>query len=56
MVAAGSGFDSRGGQIGHKVANGSPSLRCFFEAVRRRRLAEEVGFPNVTRFEVIVRV
>ena len=27
--AGDSGCDSRAGQIRHKVANGSPSLRCF---------------------------
>ena len=27
------GFDSRVGQIGHSVANGSPPLRRFFGAV-----------------------
>ena len=25
------GFDSRAGQIRHRVANGSPPLQCFFE-------------------------
>ena len=32
-IASGAGglvFDSRAGQIGHRVANGLPPLRCFF--------------------------
>ena len=33
IAAGGLGFDSRAGQIGYSVANGSPPLRCIFEAV-----------------------
>ena len=33
----GLGFDSRTGQIGHKVANDSPPLQSFFGAVLSRR-------------------
>ena len=36
-------FDSRAGQIGHSVANCSPSLRRFFEAKLPRRDAAEIG-------------
>ena len=31
--AGGLGFESRVGQIGHSVANGSPPLQCFFRGV-----------------------
>ena len=36
-VGGGLGFDSRAGQIGHSVSNGSPPMRRFFEAVLSRR-------------------
>ena len=32
ICAEGLRFDSKAGQIGRNVANGSPSLRCFVEA------------------------
>ena len=35
--AGGVKYDYRAGQIGHIVANGSPMLRRFFEAVLLRR-------------------
>ena len=35
--AEGLGFNSQAGQSGHNVANGSPPLRRFFEAVLPRR-------------------
>ena len=41
--AEGLGFDSRTGQIGHKVVNGSPPLRYFFGAVLPWRYAAETG-------------
>ena len=54
ICAGGLGFDSRAGQIGHSVANGSPPLRRFFGAVLPRRYAEEIWDPPfVTCFGVI---
>ena len=41
--AAGRKFDSRAGQIEHSVANGSPPLRRFIEAVLSRRYAAETN-------------
>ena len=38
--AGGLGFDSRNGQIGQSVANGSQPVRCFFESLLRRQAAE----------------
>ena len=35
--AGGRGLKSRAGQIGHRVANGSPPPRHFFKAVLLRR-------------------
>ena len=43
MSAGGVGFDSQVGQIGHSVANGSPPLQRFFEAVLPRRQVAEKG-------------
>ena len=43
-------FDSRAGQIGHSVANGSPPLRRFFGAVLFRRQAAEMEPLLVPRF------
>ena len=40
--AEGPGFHPRAGQMGHSVANCSPSLRCFFGPVLSRRCAVEI--------------
>ena len=40
--ARGLWFDSRAGQIGNSVANGSPPLRCYFEIASPQRYAAEM--------------
>ena len=48
--AGGRGFDSATTQIGRRVTNCSPPLRCFFGAVLPRRCVAEIG--PVKRFGV----
>ena len=48
--AGGLGFDSLAGQIGHSVADASPSLRRFFGTEFRRRKAVEMG--SVARYKL----
>ena len=56
--AGGLRFKSRAGQIGRSVANGSPSLRHFFErsCVARAQWRGDGPRQLVTRFGVIQRV
>ena len=48
--AAGLGFKSRAGAIGHSVANGSPQLNLVFGTVWTRRYAAKMG--PATRYTI----
>ena len=50
------GFDSRAGQIGWYVANGSPPLPRFFVALLPRRVPRRRAPPLVKRFHIKPRV
>ena len=43
------GFNFQDGQITHSIANGSPSLQCFFEAVLSKSKGAEMIPANGCR-------